>query len=338
MDSDYNHHFDQTKTLTTKKTRRRGPMGCHWVVRIRDQGNKGNLVVSVYYWPPDQGAPIDEAFLLQLHASCAEALVLLGDFNHPDICRKSSTVSCRQSRRNLECMESNFLTQVIDSPTRKDAILNLVITKTSELISNIKTGDSLGCSDHALVEFAVLRDMGQVRSTVRPLNFRKADFQLFKEIVNRTPMETVLRDKGVEQSWQIFKGDFHRAQEPVILRYKKSGKEGKRLAWLSRDLLVKLKGKKHMLRIWKQGQVFWEEYRDVVQLCRNGARKAKVKLELNLARDAKNNRKGFYRYVNQKRKVKESVSPLLLSLNDLQVGVNQTESNVFAPAPKPQQS
>ncbi|KAJ7428240.1 rna-directed dna polymerase from mobile element jockey-like [Willisornis vidua] len=33
--------------------------------------------------------------------------------------------------------------------------------------------------------------------------------------------------------------------------------------------------------------------------------KAKVKLELNLARDAKTYKKYFYRYVNQKRKVEE---------------------------------
>ncbi|KAK4810612.1 hypothetical protein QYF61_007349 [Mycteria americana] len=39
----------------------------------------------------------------------------------------------------------------------------------------------------------------------------------------------------------------------------------------------------------------------------DGVRKAKVRLELNLARDAKNNKKGFYRHVSQKRKVKESV-------------------------------
>ena len=32
-------------------------------------------------------------------------------------------------------------------------------------------------------------------------------------------------------------------------------------------------------------------------------------LELNLAWDAENNQKGFYRYVNQKRKVKKSVPP-----------------------------
>jgi len=43
----------------------------------------------------------------------------------------------------------------------------------------------------------------------------------------------------------------------------------------------------------------------------DGVSKTKVKLELNLARNAKNNEKVFYRYVNQKRKVKESAPPLM---------------------------
>ena len=38
-------------------------------------------------------------------------------------------------------------------------------------------------------------------------------------------------------------------------------------------------------------------------------RKAKARLELNLAKDAKNNKKGFYRYVSPKRKAKESAPP-----------------------------
>ena len=64
-----------------------------------------------------------------------------------------------------------------------------------------------------------------------------------------------------------------------------------------------------MHRQGKQGPVSWEEYRDTARLCRNRVRKAKAQLELNLTRDARNNKKGFYRYVRQKRKVKESVPP-----------------------------
>ncbi|KAF4803712.1 hypothetical protein TURU_013810 [Turdus rufiventris] len=77
-------------------------------VRIRDRGNKGNLA-GVYYRLPSQGEPIDKAFLLQLQeTSYSQGLILLRDFNYPDICWESSTVSCRQSRRLLECMEDNF--------------------------------------------------------------------------------------------------------------------------------------------------------------------------------------------------------------------------------------
>ena len=37
----------------------------------------------------------------------------------------------------------------------------------SELVGDIKIGGSLGCSDHAPLEFTVLKDMSQVKSKVR---------------------------------------------------------------------------------------------------------------------------------------------------------------------------
>jgi len=62
-----------------------------------------------------------------------------------------------------------------------------VLTNASELIGGVKTGGSVVCGDHTLVEFTVLRDVGKVRSIVRTLNFRKAKFQLFKQLISRTP-------------------------------------------------------------------------------------------------------------------------------------------------------
>jgi len=47
------------------------------------------------------------------------------------------------------------------------------------------------------------------------------------------------------------------------------------------------------------------------RLCRDGVRKAKAQLKLNLARDAKKNTKGFYRYLKQKKKVQQGVPPCL---------------------------
>ena len=45
-------------------------------------------------------------------------------------------------------------------------------------------------------------------------------------------------------------------------------------------------------------------------MCRDRIRKANALVELNLARDVKDNKKGFYRYIDRRRHSKESVPPL----------------------------
>lgn len=54
----------------------------------------------------------------------------------------------------------------------------------------------------AAVEFVILRAMGQVKSKVKTLSFRRAILQLFKELVGGTPWETAVRGKGAEYSRQ----------------------------------------------------------------------------------------------------------------------------------------
>jgi len=119
-------------------------------------------------------------------------------------------------------------------------------------------------------------------------------------------------------------------EELSVPRCKKSGKEGKRPAWLSQELLVKLKDKEEMHKQWKQGQIPWEVCRGSAQLCRDGLRKAKVQLGLDLARDVKNNKKGFYRYVSQKRKVKESVPPHTMSKTGKLVTMDKAKAEVLS--------
>ena len=58
--------------------------------------------------------------------------------------------------------------------------------------------------------------------------------------------------------------------------------------------------------VWEvnHGCVAWKEYRDIVCMCRNKIRKAKAQIELNLARDVKDNKKGFSRYIGRRRQTK----------------------------------
>ncbi|XP_071885515.1 olfactory receptor 14C36-like [Anas platyrhynchos] len=52
-------------------------------------------------------------------------------------------------------------------------------------------------------------------------------------------------------------------------------------------------------------------------MCRDGTRKAKPQTELNLARDVKKNKKGFYGYIGRRRQPKESVPPLINKVGEL---------------------
>jgi len=69
---------------------------------------------------------------------------------------------------------------------------------------------------------------------------------------------------------------------------------------MSKELLVELRWKRKVYGIWKEGQTTWEECKNVVRACRDPTRKAKVHLELDLARDGKDNKKVFLKYISSK--------------------------------------
>ncbi len=51
-------------------------------------------------------------------------------------------------------------------------------------------------------------------------------------------------------------------------------------------------------------------------MCRDGVRKAKVQMKLNLVEEVKNNKRSF-RYIRQKRQEEESVPPLINEKGEL---------------------
>ena len=86
-----------------------------------------------------------------------------------------------------------------------------MLANEEESIREVKTGGSLGCSDHALVEFVILKNAGLAKSRARTLCFRRAKFWLLKELLSGIPWETVLKGMCIEQSQQLFKDTLLRA-------------------------------------------------------------------------------------------------------------------------------
>ncbi|GAB0203621.1 hypothetical protein GRJ2_002827700 [Grus japonensis] len=196
-------------------------------------------------------------------------MVLMGGFsNHPKICWRGNTAGHKQSRRFLECDDDNFVLQVIEEPTRRGAMPDLVLTNKEGLVGDVKLKGSLGCSDHEMVEFKILRAARRAHSKLTTLDFKRADFGLFRNLLGRLPWDTALEGRGAQDSWLIFKSHLLQAQERCMPTKRKSGKNARRRAWMSKEVLGKLKHNKEAYRGWKQGQVALEEYVEIVRAAR----------------------------------------------------------------------
>lgn len=147
---------------------------------VKGRTGKGDIIMDVCCRPPDQEEQEDEA--LNRHtgeASCSQALILMGNFNHPDVYWRN-TAGQKQSKRFLECVGNNFLLQVIDEPTRRGDLLDLILTKNEGLVGNVKVTSSLGCSDSKMV---VQNPEGKGGGCKQTLDFRRAHFKdLFGQI------------------------------------------------------------------------------------------------------------------------------------------------------------
>ena len=89
-------------------------------LRACGSGLEGRTTWVTLWWVsatdlPDQDEVVDEAFCRQLEeSSCLQALVLVRDFSHSDICWKDNTAKQKQSRRFLECIDEKDPRELVD--------------------------------------------------------------------------------------------------------------------------------------------------------------------------------------------------------------------------------
>lgn len=153
-----------------------------------------NAVVAVIYRPPDSTAESFNNILNKLQEKIDELskdertpdIYILGDFNLPCIDWEYCTISPSQStdvQRScstlLEFMDTNFLTQIIKDPTRKDSILDLVLTNKPQDVVETDTSDTQ-LSDHRLVElllgYNAIDQTPQHKEEIDPHSFRAVDY------------------------------------------------------------------------------------------------------------------------------------------------------------------
>ena len=91
-------------------------------------------------------------------------------------------------------------------------LLDLVLTNRDGLVRDVKVGGSLGCSDHEMVEFKTeLGGRSKAKSGIATLDFWRANFDLFQDLLGGISWARLLEGKGACESWATFKQHFFQA-------------------------------------------------------------------------------------------------------------------------------
>ena len=85
-------------------------------------------------------------------------ILLMGDFNYGGIDweQLQTQQSCSAEGVNFfDCVQDNLLVQHVKVPTRKSAILDLVVTTEPDLIDEIEMTEFLGGGDHKMLDWRI---------------------------------------------------------------------------------------------------------------------------------------------------------------------------------------
>lgn len=88
-----------------------------------------------------------------------------------------------------------------------------------------------------MAEFKMLKAVRRVHSKLVTLDFRRANFGLSSNLLDRIAWNKALEGRGAQANWLIFGDHLHQVQEWCIPTKRKTGKmarrfmEGKKVSW-----------------------------------------------------------------------------------------------------------
>lgn len=119
------------------------------------------LQLTQEYWAGDWYRQTGEA-------PHSQVLILMADFNHPKICWNNNPGGSWNS------LVLTFFCEW-EEPTRRGAMLGLLLTNREGLVTNVKLKDSLDCSGHDMMECKILRAARMALSKPPTPDFRTVD-------------------------------------------------------------------------------------------------------------------------------------------------------------------
>ena len=239
---EYSLHMDELEQLKIVATE---------VKTATDQ----KLLFCCCYRPPNADISWMDQFKTFLNCACDHCtnIVICGDFNFPNIQWEAmENVNGANKLLFVETLNDHFLSQLNNTPTRGNNILDLVITNAPDHISLqdiLSPGESAILTDHHSISFDFTAFLKAPRKVVRNVyDYAKGDFDGLCGALRAEGLTSTLSDSGedIDTDWERWKKIFLTAVSNFIPQKKLKGRNP--LPWIDGNILHRIKKKESIRR------------------------------------------------------------------------------------------
>ena len=271
------------------------------------------LLVGICYRTPSTNIfpPNHSDLLLKLiEEFSSKPIILMGDFNYPHIDWISKTPlpsASIDSDKFLAMVEDSFLTQHVLIPTRDEAILDLVLTRDEDLVSDIAVCGHLGSSDHSILMWSLNCTQPRTSAAHNHYDYNRANFSAIAEEIRQVNWSLVLEPMSTYDSWNYLRD----LLSTLVAKYvpTKANHNGKnKPMWMTYKALRAVKKKHKVFAKYRNRK--HPVYQKATKIAKHEIKAARLNFETKLASNIKTDRKSFYAYVNSRRRVQPRLGPL----------------------------
>ncbi len=245
-------------------------------------------------------------------------IFIAGDFNQPNIDWTNSTVKlnhpyCKKTAgKLLEVITESNLEQLVHEPTRKDSILDIILTNNTSIVSRVSTEG--GVSDHSIVVAELNLRTQRKRIPKRKVYIRsKADIEGMKKDI-KDFAQGYFENSSIQtpqQKWDKIEQTLNDTMERRIPSRLTTSRYN--LPWFQRNHRRMSRRKQRAYKKAKRtgNPNDWDNYTSIQKKFKSELKNARRKFVSDqLAEDLKNNTKSFWSHINKLRKDDAGVADL----------------------------
>lgn len=287
------------------------------------------LLVGLCYRSPSSTAENDLRLLelldLATQASIDGHMLLMGDFNLPDICYRDLKVDAGKNTMAYKFFKKSqdlFLIQnILEATWQRErfepSVLDYVFSDEELLVDSLDYGVPLGKSDHVCLTWKYMIEASESETDQVKLNYWRGNYAMMSQELSAIKWEEEMKQQDVESAWNFFKASVHSVVNqytPVKCTYKK--KVNPWLTKRSRRLLKK------RAAAWCKYKNFRTEanfiaYKKIRNKTNAQVKEDQTSYRKRILKSFKGQPKRFYGFMRQQKTVKEKVAQLKKSTGEL---------------------